>query len=59
LEVLVGNYGQNYKYHVSAEHAFYLLDNSGTNEILPTYYIHNGKGEVELFPDFDRNQIAE
>ena len=26
---------------------------------MPAYHIRNGKGNFELFPDFDRNQIAE
>jgi hypothetical protein len=63
LDLVAGNYGQNNKYHVSVERPFYLfakdLDNSGSNELMPAYYIRNEKGEFELFPDFDRNQIAE
>ncbi len=63
LDLVAGNYGQNNKYHVSAERPFYLfakdLDNSGTNELMPAYYIKNTNQEFELFPDFDRNQIAE
>ena len=63
LDLVVGNYGQNNKYHVSSERPFYLfakdLDNSGSNELMPAYHIRNAAGEFELFPDFDRNQIAE
>ncbi|WP_158279560.1 VCBS repeat-containing protein [Arcicella aurantiaca] len=63
LDLVAGNYGQNNKYHVTAERPFYLfakdLDNSGTNELMPAYHIRNANQEFELFPDFDRTQIAE
>ena len=63
VDLVAGNYGQNNKYHVSAERPFYLfakdLDNSGSNELMPAYHIRNEKGEFDLFPDFDRNQMAE
>ena len=63
LDLVAGNYGLNNKYHVSSERPFYLfakdLDNSGSNELMPAYHIRNAAGEFELFPDFDRNQMAE
>ena len=63
LDLVAGNYGQNNKYHASVKYPFFLfakdLDNSGSDELMPAYHIRNSKGKFELFPDFDRNQIAE
>jgi enediyne biosynthesis protein E4 len=63
LDIVVGNMGLNNKYHVSANHPSFLyakdLDISGSLELLPAYYIRNNENEFELFPDFDRYQIAD
>jgi enediyne biosynthesis protein E4 len=63
LDIVAGNIGINNKYHVSSDKPFKLfgkdLDNSGTVELLPAYYIKNATGNYDLYPDFDRYQIAE
>lgn len=63
MDLVAENYGQSNKYHVSSTQPLYLfakdLDNNGSNELMPAYHIRNAAVEFELFPDFDRNQIAE
>ncbi|AWV98381.1 VCBS repeat-containing protein [Arcticibacterium luteifluviistationis] len=63
LDIVAGNFGENSKYHVTAENPAYLfakdLDNNGTQELMPAYFIKNLKGEFKLFPDLSRDQFAE
>jgi enediyne biosynthesis protein E4 len=62
-DLVAGNYGQNNKYHASTERPYQLfakdLDNNGTTELIPAYFIKNNKGKYDLFPDLDRSQFAE
>ncbi len=63
IDFVVGNLGMNNKYHVSAERPLKLyakdLDNNGSLDLIPAYYIKNSKGEYQLFPGLDRTQLAE
>jgi enediyne biosynthesis protein E4 len=63
LDLVAGNYGKNNKYHATAERPFYLfakdLDQNGSIELLPAYFIQNNDKKFELYPDFDRHQIAD
>lgn len=63
LDLVAGNFGENNKYHVTAERPAYLfakdLDNNGNLELMPAYFIKNLKGEFKLFPDLSRDQFAE
>jgi enediyne biosynthesis protein E4 len=63
LDIVAGNIGLNNKYHVSVERSSYLyakdLDNSGSLELLPAYFMRNNSNEFDLYPDFDRHQIAD
>lgn len=63
IDLVVGNLGMNNKYHVSAERPLKLyakdLDNNGSLDLIPAYYIKDSKGEYQLFPGLDRTQLAE
>ncbi len=63
MDIVAGNMGLNNKFHVSEDRPSYLyakdIDNSGSLELLPAYYIRDNEGDYKLFPDFDRYQIAD
>lgn len=62
-DLVLGNWGMNQKYHISETRPYHLfakdIDNNGTNELLPAYFLKNKTGNFELHPDLDRNQFAE
>jgi hypothetical protein len=63
MDYVAGNMGWNNDYHLSAERPlrFYAkdMDHNGLTDLIPAYYIKNSDGAYKLYPDLDRNQLAE
>lgn len=63
LDLVAGNAGQNNKYHITPERPYTLfakdIDNNGSNELIPAYYIKNKENQFDFFPDLDRSQFSE
>jgi enediyne biosynthesis protein E4 len=63
MDYIVGNMGLNDKYHLSNEKPMMLyakdMDNNGSVDIVPAYYIKDQNGDYKLFPALDRNQLAD
>ncbi len=63
IDYVAGNMGWNNDYHLSAERPlrFYAkdMDHNGIIDLIPAYYIKNSQGEYKLYPDLDRNQLAD
>ena len=63
MDYIVGNMGWNNRYHITKEQPMFLyakdMDNNGSTDIIPAYYIKDGNGKCQLFPALDRNQLAE
>jgi hypothetical protein len=62
-DYIVGNIGMNNKFHIAAGRPMELyakdIDNNGSVDLIPAYYIKNDEGKYELFPGIDRSQLAE
>lgn len=62
-DLVAGNAGQNNKYHITPERPYTLfakdIDNNGSNELIPAYYIKNKENQFDVFPDLDRSQFSE
>jgi len=63
IDFIAGNIGLNNKFNVSAQKPLMAyskdIDRNGQLDFLMAYHIRNDKGEFELFPAADRNQLAE
>jgi hypothetical protein len=63
MDYVAGNMGWNNDYHLSAERPLRLyakdMDNNGIIDLVPAYYIRNRDGDYKLYPDLDRNQLAD
>lgn len=63
VDLVVGNMGLNNKYGATAARPMMLyakdMDNNGTMELVPAYYIKDRSGEYQLYPALDRNQLAQ
>jgi hypothetical protein len=63
IDFVVGNMGLNNKYHVTQQQPYMLyakdIDDNGSIDLIPAYYIKNNEGSFELFPGIDRTQFAE
>jgi hypothetical protein len=62
-DYVVGNLGWNNGYHPSSERPLRMyakdMDHNGIIDLVPAYYIKDAEGAYRLFPDPDRNQLAE
>jgi len=63
IDFVVGNTGLNNRYGVTPARPMKLfakdMDNNGSDELIPAYYIKNGAGAYQLYPALDRNQLAQ
>jgi hypothetical protein len=62
MDLVVGNMGLNNRYQTAAGRPMMLyakdMDNNGTQELVPAYYIKDRSGQYRLYPALDRNQLA-
>jgi hypothetical protein len=62
-DYIVGNIGMNNKFHIVAGRPMELyakdIDNNGSVDLIPAYYIKDDEGKYELFPGIDRSQLAD
>lgn len=63
MDYIVGNMGHNNKYRLTLDKPMQLyakdIDKNGSIDLIPAYYIKDAKGQVELYPALDRNQLNE
>lgn len=63
IDLVAGNLGLNCKYHVSAAEPMKLfaadIDDNGTIDPVPFYYIKDNEGKKKLFPAISRSQFAD
>lgn len=63
MDYVAGNMGTNNKFHITAGKPMRLyvkdMDANGIADIIPAYYIRNGKGGYEEYPGYDRNQLSD
>jgi hypothetical protein len=63
IDFVVGNTGLNNRYGASPSRPMKLfakdMDNNGSDELIPAYYIKDGSGTYQLYPALDRNQLAQ
>lgn len=63
LDIVAGNMGNNNKFDASSLRPYRLyakdIDNNGTVDLLPAYYILNDKGEYQLFPAIDQTEFSQ
>ncbi len=63
MDIVAGNMGLNNKYHPTPNTPMMLyakdIDNNGTKELIPAYYVKNNDARLVLFPALDRTQLAD
>ena len=63
LDYVAGNMGINNKYRATPATPAMLyakdVDNNGSNELIPAYYLKNKENKYDLYPAIDRNLLAE
>ena len=63
IDFVVGNTGLNNRYGASSSRPMKLfakdMDNNGSDELIPAYYIKDGSDNYQLYPALDRNQLAQ
>lgn len=63
MDYIAGNMGLNNRYHPAKDRPVMLyvkdMDNNGSEDLVPAYYIRNKNGQYDLSPALDRNQLAD
>jgi len=63
MDYVAGNMGLNNMFHPTNERPMMLfgkdMDNNGSVDIIPAYYIKNNEGKYDLFPAINRSQMAD
>ncbi|MEO9031817.1 MAG: VCBS repeat-containing protein [Ginsengibacter sp.] len=63
MDYVAGNMGLNNMFHPTSERPMMLfgkdMDNNGSVDITPAYYIKNNEGKYDLFPALNRSQLAD
>ena len=63
MDLVAGNTGLNNRYGATPKQPMKLfakdMDNNGSDELIPAYYIKDASNNYQLYPALDRNQLAQ